>query len=167
MLHEDFDFPQSRVKSGIDSVSTDVDLGLLHTGDTLAYILYTHRGGDNSRLRARIRCFSRRPLRRGCRRWQSERHSRARGRTRTEHVGAHTARDHRAPGVAQARAPSARLDCLVLNSFYRVRFESERVIPGAMRSWGPLALLDARGCMWLKERPGIWRPAQRGKFAAR
>ena len=45
MLHEDFDFPQNRVKWGIDSVSTDVDLGLLHTGDTLAYILYAHRGG--------------------------------------------------------------------------------------------------------------------------
>jgi len=48
-----------------------------------------------------------------------------------------------------------------------LRFEFERVIPGAMRSWDPLALLDARGWMWLKERPGIWRPAQPGKFAAR
>jgi hypothetical protein len=47
------------------------------------------------------------------------------------------------------------LDCPVLSSFYRVRFESKRVIPGAMRSWDPLALLDALGCMWLKERPGI------------
>jgi hypothetical protein len=37
-LHEDFDFPQSRVRWRIDSVSTDVDLGLLHTGDTLAYV---------------------------------------------------------------------------------------------------------------------------------
>lgn len=37
-LHEDFDFPQSRVRWRIDSVSTDVDLGLLHTGDILAYV---------------------------------------------------------------------------------------------------------------------------------
>jgi hypothetical protein len=37
-LHEDFDFPQSRVRWRIDPVSTDVDLGLLRTGDTLAYI---------------------------------------------------------------------------------------------------------------------------------
>jgi hypothetical protein len=37
-LQEDFDFPQSRVRWRIDSVSTDVDLGVLHTGDTLAYI---------------------------------------------------------------------------------------------------------------------------------
>jgi hypothetical protein len=37
-LLEDFDFPQSRVRWRIDSVSTDVDLGLLHTGDTLTYI---------------------------------------------------------------------------------------------------------------------------------
>lgn len=37
-LHEDFDFPQSRVRWRIDSISTDVDLGLLHTGDTLAYV---------------------------------------------------------------------------------------------------------------------------------
>jgi hypothetical protein len=37
-LHEDTDFPQSRVRWRIDSVSTDVDLGLLRTGDTLAYV---------------------------------------------------------------------------------------------------------------------------------
>jgi len=37
-LHEDFDFPQSRVRWRIDPVSTDVDLGQLQTGDTLAYI---------------------------------------------------------------------------------------------------------------------------------
>lgn len=37
-LHEDFDFPQSRVRWRIDPVSTDVNLGLLHTGDTLAYV---------------------------------------------------------------------------------------------------------------------------------
>ena len=37
-LHGDSDFLQSRVRWGIDSVSTDVDLGLLHTGDTLAYV---------------------------------------------------------------------------------------------------------------------------------
>jgi len=37
-LHEDFDFGQSRVRWRIDPVSTDVDLGLLTTGDTLAYI---------------------------------------------------------------------------------------------------------------------------------
>jgi hypothetical protein len=59
------------------------------------------------------------------------------------------------------------VDCLVLSSFYRVGFESKRVIPAAMRSWVPPALLDARGCMWQKERPGIWCPAQRDKFAAR
>src|SRR5581483_1370112 len=34
-LHEDTDFPEDRVRWRIDSVSTDVDLGLLHTGDTL------------------------------------------------------------------------------------------------------------------------------------
>ena len=37
-LHLDTDFPQSRVRWRIDSVSTDVDLGLLHTGDTLSYV---------------------------------------------------------------------------------------------------------------------------------
>jgi hypothetical protein len=37
-LREDFDFPQDRVRWRIDSVSTDVDLGVLHTGDTLAYV---------------------------------------------------------------------------------------------------------------------------------
>jgi hypothetical protein len=37
-LHEDFDFPQSRVRWRIDPVSTSVDLGLLHNGDTLAYV---------------------------------------------------------------------------------------------------------------------------------
>jgi hypothetical protein len=37
-LHEDFDFPEDRVRWRIDSVSTDVDLGLLHTGDTLSYV---------------------------------------------------------------------------------------------------------------------------------
>ncbi|HZS53463.1 MAG TPA: PEP-CTERM sorting domain-containing protein [Bryobacteraceae bacterium] len=37
-LHEDTDFPEDRVRWRIDSVSTDVDLGLLHTGDTLAYV---------------------------------------------------------------------------------------------------------------------------------
>jgi len=37
-LREDSDFPQSRVRWRIDSVSTTVDLGQLHTGDTLAYI---------------------------------------------------------------------------------------------------------------------------------
>jgi len=37
-LREDSDFPQSRVRWRIDSVSTTVDLGRLHTGDTLAYV---------------------------------------------------------------------------------------------------------------------------------
>jgi len=37
-VHLDTDFPQSRVRWRIDSVSTDVDLGVLHTGDTLAYV---------------------------------------------------------------------------------------------------------------------------------
>ena len=37
-LHEDSDFPQSRVRWRIDPVSTNVDLGLLHAGDTLAYV---------------------------------------------------------------------------------------------------------------------------------
>ena len=37
-LHLDTDFPQSRVRWRIDSVSTDVLLGQLHTGDTLAYV---------------------------------------------------------------------------------------------------------------------------------
>ncbi|HEY7387665.1 MAG TPA: hypothetical protein VH640_04105 [Bryobacteraceae bacterium] len=37
-LHEDLDFPADRVRWRIDSVSTDVNLGLLHTGDTLAYV---------------------------------------------------------------------------------------------------------------------------------
>jgi hypothetical protein len=37
-LREDTDFLQSRVRWRIDPVSTAVDLGQLHTGDTLAYI---------------------------------------------------------------------------------------------------------------------------------
>jgi len=37
-LHLDTDFPESRVRWRIDSVSADVDLGLLHTGDTLSYV---------------------------------------------------------------------------------------------------------------------------------
>jgi len=37
-LHVDTDFPQTRVRWRIDSVSTDVNLGLLHTGDTLSYV---------------------------------------------------------------------------------------------------------------------------------
>jgi hypothetical protein len=39
LLQEDFDFPESRVRWRIDSIIvTDVDLGLLHTGDTLSYV---------------------------------------------------------------------------------------------------------------------------------
>lgn len=39
LLKEDFDFPQSRVRWSIDStIVTDVDLGMLHTGDTLSYV---------------------------------------------------------------------------------------------------------------------------------
>jgi hypothetical protein len=39
LLKEDFDFPQSRVRWSIDSIIvTDVDLGMLHTGDTLSYV---------------------------------------------------------------------------------------------------------------------------------
>jgi PEP-CTERM motif len=37
-LHEDFDFGQDRVRFRVDSFSTGVDLGVLHTGDTLAYV---------------------------------------------------------------------------------------------------------------------------------
>jgi hypothetical protein len=37
-LREDFDFGEDRVRWRIDSVSTDVDLGELHTGDTLSYV---------------------------------------------------------------------------------------------------------------------------------
>jgi len=37
-LQEDFDFPQDRVRWRIDNVSTEVDLGVLHKGDTLAYV---------------------------------------------------------------------------------------------------------------------------------
>ena len=39
LLHEDSDFSQGRVRFGFDTTFvTDVDLGLLHTGDTLAYV---------------------------------------------------------------------------------------------------------------------------------
>jgi hypothetical protein len=39
LLQEDTDFPQSRVRFRIDNIIvTDVDLGMLHTGDTLAYV---------------------------------------------------------------------------------------------------------------------------------
>ena len=37
-LREDFDFSQSRVRFRVDPFSTGVDLGVLHTGDTLAYV---------------------------------------------------------------------------------------------------------------------------------
>ena len=37
-LQEDTDFPQSRVRWRVGSVSTSVDLGVLNTGDTLAYV---------------------------------------------------------------------------------------------------------------------------------
>jgi hypothetical protein len=37
-LREDFDFPQDRVRWRIDNVATDVDLGKLNKGDTLAYV---------------------------------------------------------------------------------------------------------------------------------
>jgi hypothetical protein len=39
LLQEDFDFLQSRVRWRIDNIFvTDVDLGLLHTGDILSYV---------------------------------------------------------------------------------------------------------------------------------
>ena len=37
-VREDFDFSQSRVRFRVDPFSTGVDLGVLHTGDTLAYV---------------------------------------------------------------------------------------------------------------------------------
>jgi hypothetical protein len=39
LLQEDFDFPESRVRFRLDTTFvTDVDLGVLHTGDTLSYV---------------------------------------------------------------------------------------------------------------------------------
>jgi hypothetical protein len=52
-VREDSDFSQSRVRSRVDPFSTGVDLGVLHTGDTLAYIYtLTAEGTTNGFERA-------------------------------------------------------------------------------------------------------------------
>ena len=60
----------------IDAVSTDVRAWHTPHGRHAGVCLYAHSGGHHARVRARLRCLPRRPLRRGRRHQQSERHGR-------------------------------------------------------------------------------------------